>query len=365
MVRFGLLQLFEAPGDRTMKQYFEENIALVDHAEAVGLDEIWLAEHHFSEYGVMPSTQVFASYIAARTERIRIGSAVVVLPFHNPIRVAEEFGLIDVLSGGRLDFGIGRGYQPAEFRGYGIPIESSRDRFNEAEAIIKQAWTQESVNFEGKYYQFENVKPRPKPLQQPHPPLFGASLNPETIKYQAMKKMNLLFSPLFAPPAALSEYWSILEQQGEDRASYRVGGLVFCYLDEDREKALHDFEQPCMWYFRTIAKHIPAKAYPAGEDFFKNYHGSLTAMLEAYDRKQLSFAEIVENEPFGQGFLVGDPEQVSAKLETLLARYRGISDILCWTRLGGLDHHKVMHSMELLVDKVARPLREKGGSSLA
>ena len=152
MLRFGLLHLFESAQNKTEKQFFAENVELIEYADQVGLDEVWLAEHHFTEYGVMPSTQVLGAFAAARTQRIRIGSAVAVLPFHNPVRLAEEFAFLDVLSDGRLDFGVGRGYQPGEFEGYGIPFDESRSRFDESLAIIRQAWTQDTVNFEGKHY---------------------------------------------------------------------------------------------------------------------------------------------------------------------------------------------------------------------
>ena len=358
MLRFGLLHLFESPRGRTESQFYTENIELMEFADDVGLDEIWFAEHHFSDYGVMPSTQIMGSYIAARTKRIRIGTAVVVLPFHNPVRVAEEFAFLDVLSDGRLDFGVGRGYQPGEFAGYGIPFGESRGRFDESLEIIQQAWSKGSVDFKGKHFHFENVTPRPRPVQKPHPPFFGASFNPETIKYQAEKKLNLLFTPLSAPPDKLQEYWDILKSKGEDPNAYRVGGLVFVYVHEDREKALRDFEEPCMWYFRTFTDLIPASKYPAGENYYMSLHDTLKATLASYDRKEMSFETLANEGPFQHAFLVGDPAFVRNKLEGLLKSYEGITDVLCWTRLGGLDQKKVMRSMELFLKEVVAPLRE-------
>ena len=351
-VRFGLLHLFESPRGRTEQQYYDENLELIEFADQVGLDEVWLAEHHFSDYGVMPSTQVFGSFIAARTKRIRIGTGVVVLPFHNPIRVAEEFAFLDVLSNGRLDFGVGRGYQPSEFAGYGIPISESRERFDESLEIIRAAWTQDTVTFHGKHYQFENVRPRPRPLQTPHPPLFGASFNPNTIKYQAMKKMNLIFTPIGALPESVAEYRAVLQAQGEDPAQYRIAGLVFVYVHEDREQAYAEFEEPCMWYYRTLASLVPPQEYAPTDEFYRTLGGSLAEMVNAYDRGELSFKDIVEQGPSSQAFLVGDPEAVTQKLQTLLTMYEGLTDVMCWTRLGGLDQQKVMHSMDLFVNKV-------------
>ncbi|MFQ5478003.1 MAG: LLM class flavin-dependent oxidoreductase [Candidatus Binatia bacterium] len=357
-LRFGLLHLFDSPRDRTTRQYYSERIELVEYADAIGLDEVWLAEHHFSEYGVMPSTQVFGSYITARTKRIRIGTGVVVLPFHNPIRVAEEFAFLDMLSEGRLDFGVGGGYQPLEFAGYGIPMEERRTRFDESLDIIRAAWTQPSVTYRGKHFTLDNVRPRPRPYQTPHPPLFGSSLNPETIKYQAMKKLNLLFSPLSALPESITEYRSILAADGEDLDAYRIGGLVLTYVHEDQDQAYAEFEEPCMRYFRTFAGLIPAKQYPTSEVFYPHLHGALIGMLAAYDNGQLSFRQMVDEGPFRNAFLVGTPESVAAKLTALLSAYEGMTDVLCWTRLGGQDQRKVMHSIDLFVGKVAPSVKE-------
>jgi alkanesulfonate monooxygenase SsuD/methylene tetrahydromethanopterin reductase-like flavin-dependent oxidoreductase (luciferase family) len=359
-VRFGLLQLFESPEGRSERQFLSENLELVEFADQVGLDEVWLAEHHFSDYGVMPSTQVFGSHIAARTRRLRIGTAVVVLPFHNPVRVAEEFAFIDLLSEGRLDLGVGRGYQPAEFRGYGVPMETSRERFDESLEVIRRAWSEDELSFEGKHFRFDRLKIRPRPLQRPHPPLFGASFNPDTIRHQAEKKLNLLYSALLAPPEKIGEYRRILRESGEDPDRYRVGGLVFVYLDEDRERALRDFEKPCMWYFKKFAAMVPAKQYPDTEGYYRDLHGTITSFISGYESGAISFRQICEEGPFRHAFLVGDPELVSERLEALLGAYEGTTEVLCWTRLGGLDHRLVMRSMDLLVRRVVQPMRERG-----
>ncbi len=363
MLRFGLLHLFESAQNKTEKQFFAENVELIEYADQVGLDEVWLAEHHFTEYGVMPSTQVLGAFAAARTQRIRIGSAVAVLPFHNPVRLAEEFAFLDVLSDGRLDFGVGRGYQPGEFEGYGIPFDESRSRFDESLAIIRQAWTQDTVNFEGKHYRFEGIRPRPRPLQTPHPPLFGASFNPMTIKYQAMQRLNLLFTPLSTSGEVIADYRRILREQGDDPEDYRIGGLVFVYVNEDRERALAEFEAPCMWYFRTFCGLIPASKYPSEETYYIGLHELLKITLAAYDAGEMTFRQVVEDSPFKHAFLVGDPEYVTHKLENLLDLYPGLTDVLCWTRLGGLEHKKVMGSMEVFLNKVVKPVRSQQQAS--
>lgn len=354
MTRFGLLHLFESAKDKTEAQFISENIEMMEHAEAIGLDEVWLAEHHFTDYGVMPSTQVLAAYLAARTKRIRIGSAVVVLPFHNPVRVAEEFAFLDLLSEGRMDLGVGRGYQPLEFEAYGIPFTESRARFDESLEVIRRAWTNDRLDFEGKHYTFRDVPLRPRPMQQPHPPIFGASFSPDTIKFQAEKGLNLLFTPLSTPPEKITEYRSILAARGHDPATFRVGGLAFVYVDDDRERALREFAEPCMTYFRAFTKMIPASKFPANETYYISLHELLANTIGAYDRGEITFEWIVTKSPFQHAFLVGDPPYVADKLNRLVSMYGGLSDVLCWTRLGGLDHKKVMRSMQTFTDKVLK-----------
>jgi alkanesulfonate monooxygenase SsuD/methylene tetrahydromethanopterin reductase-like flavin-dependent oxidoreductase (luciferase family) len=131
---------------------FDADLRLFELAEALGYDKIWIAEHLFSTYGVVTSTQVYAAAIAQRTRRVRIGTAVVVVPFNHPLRTASDFALIDVLSHGRLDFGAGRAYQPHEFRGLGVPMDQSRAMFAEGLEIVLKAWTEERIMYQGKYW---------------------------------------------------------------------------------------------------------------------------------------------------------------------------------------------------------------------
>src|SRR5436190_4922662 len=126
-------------------------------ADELGFHTVWLAEHHFSPYGIAPSLAVLAAAIARETRRVRIGTAVVVAPFIHPVRIAEEWAMVDILSGGRLDFGIGRGYQPAEFRGLTVSMEKTRERFDESLELIRRAWTDERCTFEGEFYQVRDV----------------------------------------------------------------------------------------------------------------------------------------------------------------------------------------------------------------
>jgi alkanesulfonate monooxygenase SsuD/methylene tetrahydromethanopterin reductase-like flavin-dependent oxidoreductase (luciferase family) len=144
-----------------------ERIAIMDTA---GYDAVWLAEHHFSGFSVCPSVHMMGVMAAARTKQLRIGTAVSLAPFYNPLRLAEEVALLDVLSGGRVNWGAGRGFARSEFRAFGIPAEESAARFHETVEIVLKAWTNNWLSYQGKYYSYDHVEVLPKPLQAPHPP---------------------------------------------------------------------------------------------------------------------------------------------------------------------------------------------------
>jgi alkanesulfonate monooxygenase SsuD/methylene tetrahydromethanopterin reductase-like flavin-dependent oxidoreductase (luciferase family) len=150
---------------------FAECFALVDAAEAANVASVWLAEYHFSAISVLSSPITVASAIAARTRRIRIGLAVVLLPLGHPIRIAEDIATLDHISQGRVEFGVGRGTFPDTHDGYNSPFAESRERFDEYLEIILKAWTMERFSFAGKHYHCEDLCVRPKPLQSPHPPI--------------------------------------------------------------------------------------------------------------------------------------------------------------------------------------------------
>jgi alkanesulfonate monooxygenase SsuD/methylene tetrahydromethanopterin reductase-like flavin-dependent oxidoreductase (luciferase family) len=156
-------------------------------ADDLGVDTVWLREHHFSDYGFLSSPMVMAGHVAALTKRVRIGTAVVTLPLHHAIRAAEEAALVDVLSGGRLTYGIGRGYQSLEYNAFGLALDEARDRTDEAIEILRKLWTHERVTHKGRFFEFEDVRLQPKPVQAPHPPLIYASISPDSVAHYARK----------------------------------------------------------------------------------------------------------------------------------------------------------------------------------
>jgi alkanesulfonate monooxygenase SsuD/methylene tetrahydromethanopterin reductase-like flavin-dependent oxidoreductase (luciferase family) len=178
---FGLFTEFECATGVDEARAFNESLEQMTTAEAMGFDAVWLAEIHFQKHrSVLASPLVCAASVAARTQRVKIGIAVQVLPLSHPLRLAEDAATVDQLSKGRLDFGVGRSGLPDHYRGFNVPYSESRDRFMETLDILIKAWTQDRFTHEGKYYQFRDVCLIPKPYQKAHPPIRVAATTQET-----------------------------------------------------------------------------------------------------------------------------------------------------------------------------------------
>jgi luciferase family oxidoreductase group 1 len=341
-MKFGMLHLFENPVGKTEYQIVKEQLDLMRAAEDLGFDSVWPAEHHFSEYGYCVSTAVTLAAVAAVTKHIRLGTGVVVLPFHNPLRVAEEFALLDLMSDGRLNFGIGRGYQPTEYKGFQVEQTKSRGIFNESVEIILQAWTQERVNYHGVHFNIEDQPVRPKPLQKPHPPVWVAGISEATFPLVGKWGFNLLCAPVFGFQGKtgadlLNDYRQALRAGGHDPATKEIAALCMVYCAETTEQARRDFADPVIWYYRTIAKYI---APPAGQEPVKTY--------EVYAKTRDLAATVSWEQLLEAGAVIcGNPDHCIEKISQMHERF-GFTQLLSWTRLGGFDTSKVMKSMELM-----------------
>lgn len=217
-MKFGVLQFFSWPGKRVpLETVYERVFQRIDVMERTGYDAVWLAEHHFSTYSICPSVHIMGTHIAARTERLRIGTAVSLAPFYHPLRLAEEVALLDVLSDGRVNWGAGRGFDPTEYRSFGIEPDDSYPRFREAVEIVLKAWTSERMTHHGEHWNFDDVEVLPKPKQQPHPPVWLAASSPGAVEWCAQNGYSILMDP-HASHADIAtkraSYQSELEQKG-------------------------------------------------------------------------------------------------------------------------------------------------------
>jgi alkanesulfonate monooxygenase SsuD/methylene tetrahydromethanopterin reductase-like flavin-dependent oxidoreductase (luciferase family) len=193
-------------------QGYQSFIDYVMEADRLGFRHMFMVEHHSTGQGQVSASMTLLAYLAAKTQQIRLGTAVVVLPWHNPVLIAEQAATLDLLTGGRFDFGVGKGYRKAEFDAFCIPLEEASERFDEAIEVIRKAWTSEDrFSHHGKRWNFENILVEPVPLQSPHPPLWLAAGSPDSIRRAAREGFNLLLDQLAS-----------VEQIGERIALYRA-----------------------------------------------------------------------------------------------------------------------------------------------
>jgi alkanesulfonate monooxygenase SsuD/methylene tetrahydromethanopterin reductase-like flavin-dependent oxidoreductase (luciferase family) len=203
-MRFGLFG-----GARTKRsvgledsQGYESFIDYVVEADRLGFAQLFMVEHHFTGQGQVSASMTVLAYLAARTRAIRLGTAVVVMPWHNPVLVAEQVATLDLLTGGRVDFGVGKGYRKAEFDGFCIPMDEASERFDEAMEIIRKAWTTPHdknggrFSHHGKRWHYDNILVEPEPLQRPHPPLWLAAGSHDSVRRAAREGYNLLLDQL-------------------------------------------------------------------------------------------------------------------------------------------------------------------------
>tara|TARA_A100001037_G_scaffold6171_1_gene6216 strand:- start:22636 stop:23619 length:984 start_codon:yes stop_codon:yes gene_type:complete len=195
-VKFGVLQFFSWPRRSVpLVQVYERALQRIEVMDQTGYDAVWLAEHHFTDYSVCPSVHMMGVQAAARTKRLRIGTAVSLAALYHPLRLAEEVALLDVLSGGRVNWGAGRGFDAAEFDGFGVPMDESAERFREAVEIVLAAWRNERLTYSGEHWRFEDIEVLPKPTQSPHPPVWLAASSAPAVNWAGEHGYSILMDP--------------------------------------------------------------------------------------------------------------------------------------------------------------------------
>jgi alkanesulfonate monooxygenase SsuD/methylene tetrahydromethanopterin reductase-like flavin-dependent oxidoreductase (luciferase family) len=212
-MKFGILQFFSWPDRRvSMPTVYERALQHIEVMDQAAYDAVWLTEHHFNDYSVCPSIPVMGAYAAARTKKLRIGAAVTLAALYHPLRLAEEIALLDILSGGRVNWGAGRGFDPREFKAFGVAPTETYQRFHEAVDIVLAAWRNERLSFKGRYFSFDDIEVLPKPLQQPHPPTWVAASTDEAVKWAASAGHSILMSP-HPTHVEIGEQWNLYRAQ--------------------------------------------------------------------------------------------------------------------------------------------------------
>ncbi|MBA4537502.1 LLM class flavin-dependent oxidoreductase [Bacillus aquiflavi] len=308
--------------ERTPERFLNEVLEQTVMADRLGYNSVWFAEHHFSEYGILTSPHVFMAAAAQRTSKIRLGVSVKVLPFHHPLNVAEDYALVDVLSNGRLNLGLGSGYLPHEFSGFNLDGKDKALRFNDALAVIEKAWKGEKFSHLGEYYQFTDVKLEVTPKQK-EVPTWIATLSQNGANYVAKMGYNMMGIPYVACNS-ISELKEIIDSYKD---TYRKAGH-----DEKRVKiplALHT-------YVAETTEEAEATAKPHLDLYLDTrMYGKNAKYEDLRDREQV---------------LIGSPKDVI----TMLKKYEnvGCDHIMMLMNFGGLPYHKVLQSMELIAKEV-------------
>lgn len=317
---FSVVDHYPKEIDRSVAQYYGELLENAQFAEELGFDSFWIAEHHFHEYGAVPSPAVWMAAAATRTRKIRLGVGVSVLPFHNPITVAEEYAMVDVLSGGRLDFGVGSGYLKYEFAGHDVALEEKHARFDEALEVIEQAWSGERFSYRGRFNRVDDVQVQVQPLQKPRPPILIA-----TLRHEAAREVGARGYPVLTIPYAQSTGLDQLTQMtGEFREAWKAAG----HGDPSKPVlgcALHT-------YVGGGAAEIAAHAKPAVARYVRTRVYATSRPYEVLQEKHL--------------IACGNPETVTGVLREY--ERAGFNMVLCIMDFGGMDHKAVMKSIERL-----------------
>jgi alkanesulfonate monooxygenase SsuD/methylene tetrahydromethanopterin reductase-like flavin-dependent oxidoreductase (luciferase family) len=259
-MRFGLFCSAQASSDdlppetgQGFRDYLDFNV----EAEELGFHSSFLVEHHFTGWNQVSATLMLLTCLAMRTTRLRLGSAVIVLPWHNPVLLAEQAATLDLISGGRLDFGIGKGYRHSEFTGFQIPPEEAEARFDEAVEVITRSWLERSrFSHRGRFWRFEDIVVEPPPAQRPHPPFWMAAGSSASIRRAAERGFNLMLDQ-YASPEQIGERVALYraEREAHGRPFDPMGVAVArqLYVAKDRADAEAALARQAEYTQRTVS----------------------------------------------------------------------------------------------------------------
>jgi alkanesulfonate monooxygenase SsuD/methylene tetrahydromethanopterin reductase-like flavin-dependent oxidoreductase (luciferase family) len=340
-MRFSTNAGYGTPDSRPPEQVHRDAIALAVHAEQLGYDSISLSEHHFTDYVGVPNPAVVAAAMAARTERIRLSINIAVLPLHSPVTVAEDYALLDVISGGRVDFGCGRGYQPGEFKGHSVPLAESRDRLTEAMDIIQGLWSTDDFSYDGQHYQVDHLTLFPKPVQEPMP-FRVAGVSPESFEAIAARKLSLLCAPSITPLPKIKEsldlYRAALERHGADPADFTITLPQWVYIADSAEEAYEAPRASMEWFQRRNSELMTTGILPTDPGY--SFYSKAQANRANFDYKRY----------FDEGvFLFCTADEAVERLQERID-YLGVDEILCAFHASTIE--ETMENMERFATRV-------------
>lgn len=340
-MQFGLFYEWPNPTLRNWKTLFEEGVEQIQYSETLGFDYCLIAEHHFTNYGNSPAPLLQALHIGQRTQRIKIGTAAVILPVWQPLRLAEEIAVLDNLIDGRFLCGIGRGYQPYEMAGFGGDVATSRKRFHETLEVLLKAWTQEeSFTYQGDFVNIPNpVTVFPKPLQKPYPPLLLMGTSIESMQLAAQLDMLPFSSGMMGLAGIRAQFGALVhayDEVGKPPGNLRLGLQCMTHVAPTDEEAYAEVKY-ARWQHRA-QRGLNRQDVRNGKINAIPYEGELAD--DAYlDR-----------------MFFGSPATVIEKFKQVARA--GVTHISNWMMFGGMEHEKLMRSIGLMGESVIPALRD-------
>jgi alkanesulfonate monooxygenase SsuD/methylene tetrahydromethanopterin reductase-like flavin-dependent oxidoreductase (luciferase family) len=341
-MKFGLHYQLPCHDFQSPVQRYRETLEQAVHAEALGYESVWPVEQHFDpDLSILPSPLLLLAALAERTRHLRLGIAIVLLPLSHPVRIAEEIATLDVISNGRVEFGIGRGSLPEHFKGFGISQSESRERFLEALEIIRQAWTQDRVSYRGRFFEIGEVAVVPKPVQRPYPPIRVAANSPDTFELMGQLGLPIFVASQVNPFPRIREYlplyWAARVAAGHpDNRPEAVTILMPTYVAATREQVRQEIEHSVLRWLQSVTAR------------YKDREAGPPLIRERLERvRQMTYEQACE--------IMGVFDTPQACIERL-QRFReefNMGRLICWFNQGGLvPHQQVMRSMELFAAKV-------------
>lgn len=351
-MRFGVFILGDKPGHLSHQEVFDNVLEECRWAEELGYDEVWLAEHHFSPYGTLANLPLMAAAIAARTERIRIGTACMVAPFHDPIHLAEQIAMVDNLSGGRFDAGFGRGYQAHEFRGFGVSMDEATARYQECLTIVEGLLTQERFSYHGQFWTIDDVTIQPRPVQHPMPIWCTVMKTPSSFEWMADKGYGAIIgNPYQVDPdlaGALDIYLDTRRTKGLSEAREHVWALLNTFVHEDDEFA------------RTYPRRSVELSLETHEAYSNPFErggevpGDYKAYADWFEKHDIQSYEAILDSPLT---LMGSPEKILPKMQKVLDMgWKNL--MLRMSRGGAMGRREVHESMALFSREVMPAVAE-------
>lgn len=349
-MRFGIFYLpsLSQADHANASDRLRELVRQAGYAEDLGFGSVWLAEHHFHSFGgILSSPATLGAAIAQRTSKIRIGTAVTLLPYHDPLRIAEDYATLDCLSDGRLDFGIGHGFIKWESLTFGVPLEELRERFQENLAILLKAWGEGAFSHEGRFHRYTNVNVLPRPAQRPCPSVWmGATSTPESFEFAGRSGFHLMLIPFLHEIDELREmveiYRDARRAAGHPMDSTRVIAMYHIYVGESAREARATAEPALATYHAAAAEaRNLTQGIPEPESY--RAHDEHRAKM-----RKLTFRDLVEQ----KRVLVGDAAEVRDKIEHVRERLY-LTDLAGNFALGSLPDEPTRATLSRFMEQVA------------